>query len=284
MSNPAHTLAERFLNKHPEEAASLLDARTPERIAVLLLELPADLAAKTLTHLSAACSVDTLNHMPAADAARVLLDTPPPWTATLVARLPDDVRGRILDELPRDRASAVRAQLAPRDSIGAHMDPTALAFRETLTVAQAQSTLRRSSSRVHDRLFVVDAQERLLGALEPIVLLSSAPDALLSSCGMRQVTRLQRNHPLPLASRQEAWKRWTAMPVVDRQDRFVGSLHRDTVKRLERKQLQPLTSQPLSMVYSFAELLWLGFAAMTGGIHKQTPPKPAAPRRREDTP
>lgn len=285
MSSPSQTLAVRFLSEHPEEAASLLDAMPPDGVAALLLELPPNLAANVLARTTVACGADAFRHMPAAAVAHMLVDIPPRVAAILLSHLSADAQRDVLEGLPGRKAVAVREHLTDRrESIGAHMDPTALALRATLTVAQAQLILRRSPNRFHQRLYVVDTQERLLGALDPVVMLAADPETPLSDCGLRPVTRLQRRHPLAVAARLEAWKRWTVVPVVDSKERFVGILQRDTVMRLEQLRSRTLVSRPLSVALSFAELLWLGLAAMTGGIHDRAPRRTGVSRHREDTP
>ena len=78
----------------------------------------------------------------------------------------------------------------PPGTAGAIADPLVLALPEDQTVAEAQKNLHRSAARAYYYVYVVDREQRLVGALDLRELLLSQAKKTLSDVMRRELLRL----------------------------------------------------------------------------------------------
>jgi predicted transcriptional regulator len=94
-------------------------------------------------------------------------------------------------------------------------------------------------------------------------LLRSAPDKPLATLLERMPTTLQAQASLVSASSLQAWQQQHALPVLDRQQNFVGVLHRSELDRA--LALGSTGSNPMSIsdtLLEASEAYWSGLSAL----------------------
>ncbi|GIX21787.1 MAG: magnesium transporter MgtE [Gammaproteobacteria bacterium] len=221
----------RLAGRHPAEVADLLERLPPglrrlawslideDRRGAVLVELGEDARESLLRDMDSDALADAAERLETDDAA------------DLVQSLLPRLREAVLRRLSPRRRRALRSVLdRPEDQAGGLMDPDVVAVPAHATVGQVQKRLRARGRLPEntDRLYVVDARGRYLGALPLEALLTHGPDT--------PVERLmERLEPLPVdLPEHEVARRFRdydllSAPVVDAAGRLLGRVTVDDV-------------------------------------------------------
>ena len=282
-------LARAFLEEHPlhaamsleqlraPEAAAVLAAVPPRTAAVVLRDLNVPFAADCLAHLAAtsvprnaASIVDALSIDEAAGIVRAM-DAEP--RATLLAVLGDNVRDSLERVLPYVDGTA-----------GSVMDPSVFRLPDDVLVADARVRLGRASRDLLYYLYVVDRDQQLVGVMDIPELITARPRDPVSAVMHRSVQRIDVFAPVALVREHAGWHSYHALPVVDENDRLLGAIRYQTLRRLEREatargpEPTSLTAGALAELFQLGTTgLVAGIAATTGGALEQNAAPSAGP-------
>ena len=275
-------LAARFAEDHPEEAAATLEQLSFADAAALLADLDAGCAAQVVARLSAALAVDCLRTMPDRLVGSLLGELPLDLAARILMRASDETRRLWLGELPEERAEFLRRKLRyPPGTAGALVDPLVLALPEDLSVAEAQKQLRRSAERAYYYVYVVDRDQRLVGALDIREMLLADAKATLGAVMHRDVESLPAHADLATVRGHAAWRDLDALPVVDPAGVFFGIIRHTTMRQLAAPGTGEETPPMVRTLVSLGELYWTGLSAFLTGVSAVGPSdaaRPEAPR------
>ena len=260
MPTPLQTMAQLHLDRHPEEAARVLERLSPDAIAAVLREASAESAAGVLACLAPSLASACLAGWPEGELSAVVALLPAPIAATLLRQLDPRVRDAALGALPATvRARLSRTLSYPDQSAGALADPAVLILHADLTVEEALTRLSHSRGPVAGRLFVLNRAQRLVGVVTPGQLLTSRRDASLDSL------ELSPAHAVPDRVSAATLRATATEPlaVVDPQGAFVGVIGPDALARLDPHQQRPPAAH---LVAAVGELYWLGLREIFGGL------------------
>lgn len=271
----ARQLADRFLRDHPERGALELERQPLESGVAVLGRVPIDDAAGVLRRLSPSLSSRLISSLPGARAAALVGALDLDHAARLVRRLPDAVREAVLVDLDERRLRSLRSLLAFReDTAGGLMDPDVLALPEELSVAAALERIRGEPSHARYNLYVVDDEQRLVGALNLRELLLAPGEAELAALMTPAPLHLVADADRAEVVSHPGWKEVHSLPVVDASGRYLGAVRYRTLRELEEDLLRHAASdtQPAR---AFGELLALGAAgaldAFAGAVAREEP-------------
>lgn len=283
-------LVRAFAAAHPEEIARHLERLPAEGAAEVLAALELDGAATVLSRTGPLMAAEALTRMATQAGAELLEACPPSLAAGLLLRMDPGARARLLDALPRARAEDLRrmTEYGPRRA-GGRLDPRAPALSETLSVAEVFERLRAQPASVLHYVYTIDSEWRLTGVVSMRELMLAAPDAPLGTIVTRDPEALFAHDPLEVIARHAGWKRNHALPVVDRDRRFLGALRYSTFRAIETELGQAAAGPSADRTASaLAELCALGASAMTRfigatlsleGPQLQRPDPPPSARR-----
>jgi magnesium transporter len=225
----------RVLEQAPiADAVAFLEHHGVERTAAVLRRLTPDRAARIL----AAFGDDSTR--------RLLQFLDPNRAAHLLARLDPHERESCLTTVDADLAQELRDLAAyPAESAGSLMDPRITTFRPDATVSDVVRRLRTFRRRRIQDVFVVDADDHLLGSvsLQEVVL---SPGATRLESIMRSPTpSVQALSPRDEVVGELERHRVTTLPVVDFDGRVVGVLRQDELLIVAKEDA---TANALAMV------------------------------------
>ena len=157
---------------------------------------------------------DALRDEPLSD----IVDEMEPDAADVLAKLPHDTSERVLGLMEEGEADEVRRLMShPQDTGGGIMTSRLIAVSEQVTIAEATQHLRSTALYNEDLLavFVVDADQRLIGVASLRSMLLASTEATMGSIADQEVMRV-----LPQMDQQEiadlfADYNLVVMPVVD---------------------------------------------------------------------
>jgi magnesium transporter len=223
-------LAAVYLERHPDEAAGVLEKANPVDAAALLEQEPTGRAHEVVRLLTPAVATDVLANMDAAAAARVLARLEANRAAALLAGMESQARDERLAQLDDSRAKELRELMQyPPNSAGYMMDPRVTTFRGDATVRDVVRRLRTIRARRVQDVFIVDKDDRLSGSVAIQDVLLAPPETRLDS-----LVRTQPPSVTAFAPREEVLEaleqvRARSLPVVDYDSRILGVLRQEEI-------------------------------------------------------
>ena len=203
-----------------DEIAQIIRLLTKDMAADLFSELPLSVETELLSKLTDKEAVNIINEMFADDAADVLDEMP----ANIVKRL--------LKQCDKDTRSDINRLLNyPEESAGSVMTVEYAELKDTLTIKQAISILRKEINEYEtiNVCYVVNDQRRLIGHISLKDILLANSDDLVSDVYVRDIICVKTT-----TDQEEVGKLFkkydlTVMPVVDSEDRLVGIITIDDI-------------------------------------------------------
>ena len=235
--------AEEYLDAHPEQwaslveadphdAADILEALEDEAAADLISGLGTGAAADVLEEMQDEVAADVLEEMPGEAAADILEELPADEAADIVGELEPEARTDLLERMADDKAEDIRELLAyPSDSAGGLMSTEVATLPAALAAGEAIEALRR----LHEHLehlsyvYVVDEESRLLGVVSFRELVFARPGTALEEVMVAHPVAVR-----PDTDREEVadlMQRYNllAVPVVDHRGLLLGIVTIDDV-------------------------------------------------------
>lgn len=226
----------RLLGKlRPEDVGYLLRGLTPaERHAVfdvLIADFP-EAAGDVLTDLEAPQRAELLERLDLDEIAGILRRLAVDDAVFIVESLPSDLQERILQlvDLRRDLDEVQTHLTYPDDTAGRLMDSEFFALPESTTVQEAIAAIQAQQDvEMIFYLYVVDAQERLVGVTSLRQLLLTSPRRTLGEIMARDLIKVHtltdQEEVAQLAARYDL----LAIPVTDDDGRLLGIVTVDDI-------------------------------------------------------
>jgi len=270
-----------FVEAHPVEAARVLEGLSPADSADYLVAVAPRLAVPVLRHLRPAFCGKVFERLDDERVGQLLQAMGPQEVSQLLQRVPAQRQTQLLTRLPVATAIAVRMLIGyPKGTCGAGMDPAPLVLSAEATAADALEQARQFEGELGDCLFICDPQRRLLGVIDIAQLLRAVPRAALSSVMGAAEHTVSALASAGSTAHHPGWERFHVLPVVERENRLVGAVHR----RALMEQLSGAMAQadpPLAA--GAAGAYWQTLSALTEGVVRALPPvSPVAKIRRKD--
>ena len=276
-----------FLERHPHDAAMVLQRLPVETAASFLNDVPARLAAPVLARMlptSAARCIEQLSD----DIAAGFLRAMGLQSVSQVLRYLTEPRRRLLqDQFPAGLGLVIGLMLGyPENTVGAWMDPQAPAVPPETTAAEALDRGRNSRAEEPSVLVVVGPDERLQGIVTLPSLLRADGNARMAHIMRPAPGELPARATLASARSHPGWTDAYVLPVVERQSKFVGML---SFGRLSRALLQGPMSFPESEEEGLVEAMAASFWTLCAGLihagvaslpQEKSVAKPASPHGR----
>src|SRR5215213_6263797 len=269
----------------PSDWADIVVRLDEDEVAVLLESIPDDEIPEILEELDPTNAAAILRLRSREEAADLLEAIDPDDATDIVAELPSEDREQILRAMEPDEAAEIRQLSAyPPDTAGGRMTPAFVAISPDVRADDAIVLLRRVAEEAETiyYVYVLDAEERLLGVLSLHNLVLTRPQAPVSDVMVADPIRVRADADQETAANLLVDKNLLALPVVDAEDRLLGIITQDDVADvLEEETTEDFEriggSQPLDMPYRFAgprllvqrRIGWLLFLFLAGLLTSQ---------------
>jgi len=223
-------LDRRFLLDYPRPAAARIEELPRRDAADALRDHDAPTLAPVFEFLAPEIAVDVLRGLPRELAASLLGELPPSHAARIVGALDPAARDDLLGNVDQSIATEIRLLLTyPPNSAGQLMETRVRHFRDMATVEMTLARLREVRARASRSIFVVDADDRLVGKIA-IQELALAP----SSSSLKDLLEPISAVVNPVAPREEVVEllerhRLVDLPVVDVEGHLLGMIYHKTL-------------------------------------------------------
>jgi magnesium transporter len=210
----------RALNDHERRAAVDAMAAADSRLAVqVVAELGVDMGAALLAA------------RPAREIVRLLQELAPDDAAALIDRFPEPLADEVR-ELMRSQATAEIAEVLenPEGTAGRIMNPRVFALPEDTTAAEAVNAIQQLGGvEMSFYLYVIDERRHLVGVVSLRRLLLVPPQARLKNIMTTEVISVGVDTPEEEVARKVSSYHLLAVPVVDDENKLVGTVTVDDV-------------------------------------------------------
>ena len=196
--NISNTLLEKM---HPADLADIVEELSPEDREAIFETIDSEVAADALSEIDPEIQTSILESLEADKAADIVEEMSPDEAADILSEMDEEASQEILEEMETEPKSEVRELMEfKEDTAGGLMNTEYVALHADATVADALEALRGSEEllEILNTVFLIDAQEKLLGAVPIARLFIALPS-----------TRLKKLSSDPVIS----------VPVEEHQDR-----------------------------------------------------------------
>ena len=230
-------LQREFLHRYPTATVGSLEQMETEEQLGIFERQPVTVMLPVWERLSPDVAEKLLAALPEPVVAETMRGLDPVRLAQLMSGFDEVERERLLGLVEERFAGEVRAALSyPPDRAGALMDSRVRLFRETSTVTDVLSRLRRDLRPGRAGLFVVDEDNRLAGWVDMQALALAEPDERVGDLvgGVRAMVD-------PMASREEVGQtieehRLSVLAVVDLDGRLIGVIRHASMVEAEKER------------------------------------------------
>ncbi len=212
-------------------AATMEELEDAEQFKMFRI-LPKSMAADVFSHLEVDTQQYIITSLSERDAGSIIDNLMADDAADLLEEMPANVVKKLLaNASPETRRDVNHLLQYPEDSAGSIMTVEYVDLKESLTVSQAIERIRKIGvdSETINICYVLDAQRTLIGTVALRYLLLSDPDAVIGDIMHENVISLNTLMDQEEVARQFQKYDFTAMPVVDNENRLVGIITVDDV-------------------------------------------------------
>lgn len=214
------------------DVADYMEEMNPEQQLMMFRILPKDMAADVFSYLDIENQQYIITSLSDRDAAGIINNLMADDAKDLIEEMPANVVKRLLAHANLETRRDINHLLRyPEDSAGSIMTVEYVDLKERLTVAQAIERIRKVGvdSETINICYVLDNERHLVGTVALRYLLLSPPEAVIGEIMHENVISLHTLMDQEEVARQFKKYDFTAMPVVDNENRLVGIITVDDV-------------------------------------------------------
>lgn len=194
--------------------------------------MPKDVAADTFSYLPIEIQQDMITSMSDREAADLIDNLYADDAADLMEEMPANVVKKLLASASSETRRDINHLLKyPEDSAGSIMTVEFVDLKENLTVAQCIERIRRVGidKETVNVCYVLDTNRKLLGTVALRYLLLSDPEEIIGNIMHENVVTIKTLDDQEEVARTFQKYDFTAMPVVDSEERLVGIITVDDI-------------------------------------------------------
>ena len=214
------------------DIAALLEEMEEQDMLKVFRILPKDLAADVFSYMDVDNQQFIITSLSDRDAANIVDNLMADDAADLMEEMPANLVKKILaNASPETRRDINHLLRYPEDSAGSIMTVEYVDLKENLTVDEAIARIRKIGvdSETINICYVLDSRRKLVGTVALRYLLLSQPDEVISDIMHENVISISTMMDQEEVARQFQKYDFTAMPVVDNENRLVGIITVDDI-------------------------------------------------------
>ena len=224
---------------HPADLADIVEELSPEDREAVFETLDDEVAADTLTEVEPGIQASILESLETEKAADIVEEMAPDEAADVLAELEEETTKEILEEMEAEPKTDVRELLEfEEDTAGGLMNTEYVVLRDTATVADAMSELKANEELLEtlNTLFLVDADDRLIGAIPLAKLFVASGDTPLKSLMSDKLIQVEEKEDRDRVTEIFDKYNLLTVPVVDEDGKLSGVITADDIISVLRQR------------------------------------------------
>lgn len=225
-------LRQMLSDKNTADIAVILGELPEEDLLKIFRILPKTMAADVFSYLEVDHQHELITSMSEKDAASIINNLMADDATDLLEEMPANIVKKILANASPDTRRDINHLLRyPEDSAGSIMTVEYVDLKESMTVEDAIERIRKVGvdSETINICYVLDAKRKLIGTVALRYLLISPSDAVIGEIMHEDVIFINTLMDQEEVARQFQKYDFTAMPVVDNEERLVGIITVDDI-------------------------------------------------------
>ncbi|MDE6892055.1 MAG: magnesium transporter [Lachnospiraceae bacterium] len=225
-------LRQKLSEENAADIAVVMEELKEEDLQKIFRILPKNMAAEVFAHLEVDRQQFLITSMSEKDAAGIINNLMADDAADLLEEMPANVVKKLLaNASPETRRDINHLLRYPEDSAGSIMTVEYVDLKENMTVEDAIARIRKigMDSETINICYVLDAKRTLVGTVALRYLLISPGDAVIGDIMNEHVIFINTLMDQEEVARQFQKYDFTAMPVVDNENRLVGIITVDDI-------------------------------------------------------
>ena len=210
---------------NPSDIAALLEDVPPGELLLLFRLLPKELAADTFVEMDSEAQKALVQGFSDTELKSIVDDLYVDDAVDLVEEMPANLVKRILSQAEPDTRRLINEILKyPDDSAGSLMTTEYVDLNPGMTAGEAIGHIRATGvdKETVNLCYVVDDKRKLLGVVSLRSIILAKPDMPVSELMEQNVVSVNTHEDQELVAQTFAKYNFTALPVVDSEDRLVG--------------------------------------------------------------
>lgn len=228
-------LVEACCRKHADHVAGLLRRQSVEEIRAFLSELPADTASRVLARLESHQMSACLSSMEAPGLARIIAHAGHEDSVEIIAHLSNKRYDELVSAADGD-ALATRLYAFSKRTLGAIASPGFVRVKSGRQCAEVRQDLSDGEYKRDAPLYLVDERGTLLGTVPLLAVIADRNAQLAVDKLARPAHPLSDRMTVGAALEAREWTRATVLPVVDGNQRLIGTVSRQQLLRLTQRE------------------------------------------------
>ena len=225
-------LRQELMELNEADIAAIMEEMEDKEMLKIFRILPKDLAADVFSYMEVENQQFIITSLSERDAANIIDNLMADDATDLLEEMPANVVKKLLSlASPETRRDINQLLRYPEDSAGSIMTVEFVDLKENLTVANAIERIRNVGvdSETINICYVLDSRRKLIGTVALRYLLLSAADDIIGDIMNENVIAINTMMDQEEVARQFQKYDFTAMPVVDQENRLVGIITVDDI-------------------------------------------------------
>lgn len=225
-------LRQKMADMNTADIAVIMEELEEEDLLKIFRILPKNMAADVFSYLEVDNQQFIITSLSDKEAANIIDNLMADDATDLLEEMPANVVKKLLANASADTRRAINHLLRyPEDSAGSIMTVEYVDLKENMTVEDAIGRIRQIGvdSETINICYVLDAKRTLVGTVALRYLLISPPDAVIGEIMHENVIFINTLMDQEEVARQFQKYDFTAMPVVDNENRLVGIITVDDI-------------------------------------------------------
>jgi magnesium transporter len=217
---------------HPADIADIISQVSHKEGASFFKDLDIDVAAEALSELQPETQVDIITGMDTDKAADIIEEMPPDEAADILSDLPVDKAKEILESIEKEEAEDIQELLShEEDTAGGLMTNEFIAYPPETTVRKAIENFKKVAEEIESvyYIYVIDAEEKLLGVVSLRDMILADPDAKLSDIMATKLKTVTPETDETEVAEIISKYNLLAIPVTDSEGFFLGIVTIDDI-------------------------------------------------------
>lgn len=226
------SLRQKVADMNTADVAAVLEELEEEELLKIFRILPKSMAADVFSYLEVDNQQLIITSLSDREAANIINNLMADDATDLLEEMPANVVKKLLANANAETRRDINHLLRyPEDSAGSIMTVEYVDLKENMTVEDAIARIRQVGvdSETINICYVLDAKRTLLGTVALRYLLISPPDAIIGEMMHENVIFINTMMDQEEVARQFQKYDFTAMPVVDNENRLVGIITVDDI-------------------------------------------------------